>query len=70
MLICIANATFKLYQIKGEIDQTDVNEFLSKYFNEESRINFSQMLKWCIKVGEISQYMTLINSKIPEKIEF
>lgn len=29
MLISSGNATYKLYEIKGEIDEQDVTEFLS-----------------------------------------
>ena len=66
MLIQCANSTFMLFQIKGEIDQQDVTDFLTLYFTEDTRINISQMLKWCMQVPEITLFMKTIGQKGPD----
>jgi hypothetical protein len=41
MLIAAQTATLKIYKIKAVINDEDTEQFLIKYFPEESRINIS-----------------------------
>jgi hypothetical protein len=46
MLLSCINATYKIFGEKADAASEDeIAKFLDKYFNDESRINISQMLK-------------------------
>ena len=54
MLISCCNAIFKILGYRDVINEEEICEFLSNYYNDDSRINISQMLK----------YILLMNSKV------
>lgn len=67
MMISCCNATFKMLDIsESEVNEEDITEFLGKNFNDDSRVNISQMLKWCAKTPEIREYMVKIKKLPPE----
>lgn len=67
MMISCCNATFKIIGlVESEVNEEDITEFLSKHFNDDSRVNISQMLKWCAKTSEIRDYMLKIKKFPPE----
>jgi hypothetical protein len=65
MFISCCNATFKIYSLNSEVDEDDVSHFLNNYFTDESRINISQLLKWCSKINEIREYFNIIRKEQP-----
>ncbi|KAL4455920.1 hypothetical protein ABPG73_008674 [Tetrahymena malaccensis] len=67
MMISCCNATFKMLDIsESEVNEEDITEFLGKNFNDDSRVNISQMLKWCAKTPEIREFMLKIKKLPPE----
>lgn len=67
MMISCCNATFKILGLsESEVNEEDITEFLGKNFNDDSRVNISQMLKWCAKTPEIRDYMVKIKKLPPE----
>lgn len=53
MLISCCNATYKIYGLTDEVNEEDICHFLASHYDDDSRINISQMLKWCYKIQEI-----------------
>ena len=49
LILSCANASFKLMQVNAEVNEEEISQFLNNYFAEDTRINISQMLKWCVK---------------------
>jgi hypothetical protein len=41
MMISCCNATFKIYGIDSEVNEEEISDFLSKHFNDDSRVNIS-----------------------------
>lgn len=67
MMISCCNATFKILGLtESEVNEEDITEFLAKNFNDDSRVNISQMLKWCAKTNEIHDFMVKIKKHPPE----
>ncbi|EGR29518.1 PH domain protein [Ichthyophthirius multifiliis] len=66
MMISCCNAAFKMYGVDSEVNEEEISDFLGKHFNDDSRVNISQMLKWCAKVDEINQFMNAIDKQLPE----
>jgi microtubule-associated protein-like 5 len=50
MLISCCNATYKIYGLSDEVNEEDICVFLATHYDDDSRINISQMLKWCYKI--------------------
>lgn len=67
MIICCANATFKIYGIKSEIAEDAAALFLSNYFSDESRIDLPLLTKWCAKVREVTEFLQVIGKQLPDK---
>jgi len=65
MLIAAQTASLKIYKIKAEINDEETEQFLMKYFPEESRINISQFLKWCESQGDVYQFCQIIKKDLP-----
>ena len=65
MFISCCNATSKIYCLNQEVDEDDVSRFLNNYFTDESRINISQLLKWCTKISEIKEFFNIIRKEQP-----
>ena len=53
MLHSCAIATYKILQINAEVNEEEISDFLKNSFAENSRVNISQLLKWCVKTEEI-----------------
>ena len=45
MINSCLNSTFKLYNIKQDLNGDIINAFLKESFNEEDRVNISQLIK-------------------------
>lgn len=60
LLICCANATFKIYGIRQEIAEDTASQFLNNYFSDESKIDLPMLTKWCAKVREVSEFLEFI----------
>lgn len=45
MINSCLNSTFKIYNIKQDLNGEIINSFLKETFNEEDRVNISQLIK-------------------------
>jgi microtubule-associated protein-like 5 len=64
LLLSCANATYKILKIQFEVNEEEISEFLNNFFAEDSRVNISQLLKWCLKTKEIFEFFTLIKKVV------
>ena len=65
LLVLAGNVTFKTYHVLLEIEEDEVDTFLTNYFLSEQRVNISQLLKWCGQVPEVSDYFSIIHKDQP-----
>jgi len=60
LLLSCANATYKILNIQVEVNEEEISEFLNNFFAEDTRVNVSQLLKWCVKTKEIFEFFQYI----------
>ena len=46
MINCCLNSSFKIYKIKEDVDDAEIQKLVNTHFNEEKRINITQFIKY------------------------
>lgn len=66
MLSCCITSTYRIHKITTEHNEEELDRFVVDNFNDEARVNISQLIKWCCQNAHIKEFFTVIKKEMPE----